>query len=153
RPVGVCALFERALGERARFAILARLAPAFVPSFLTPPLRGFLLGFGAGRLRRLDAARLLAGVGERVCRPRPSARARSACRRRRRGSDLVSLGQELLSDQLAELLADHPRANLFDLARAQDAQLEGAIGEPDQAVDLEPDRFEHAANLAVLALG
>ena len=54
---------------------------------------------------------------------------------------------------MAEEFADHPRPHLFDLARRQGGKGEGTIGQANQPVDLEADRFQHLADLAVLALG
>ena len=53
----------------------------------------------------------------------------------------------------AELLADHARADLLDLAGHQGPQREGAVGQADQAVHLQAQGLQHAAHLAVLALG
>ncbi len=64
---------------------------------------------------------------------------------------LSPCGHVLGRDDALQQLADHPGADLFDLARQQCAQGERAVGQADQAVDLQADRLEHLADLAVLA--
>jgi len=65
----------------------------------------------------------------------------------------VALGQVVRVDVLGQLLADHAGPNLLDLADPQGPQREGTIGQADQPVDLQAHRFQHLADLAVLALG
>src|ERR1700687_3056367 len=50
-----------------------------------------------------------------------------------------------------EKLAEHADRHLFDSARRQHAELERAIAGPYQAGDLDPQRFEHFLDFAVLA--
>src|ERR1700730_7918856 len=52
----------------------------------------------------------------------------------------------------SELLGQHLPRHLGDLAARQIAELERPEGEPDQPGDREPQMFEHAAHLTVLAL-
>ena len=54
---------------------------------------------------------------------------------------------------LAQQLADHAGADLLDRAGRQGPQLERSVGQPDQPVDGQADRFQHLADFAVLALG
>ena len=56
-----------------------------------------------------------------------------------------------LGERRSELIAEDARAHLFDRALGEQAELERSEGQPDQAVDLKPDVFEHALDLAVLA--
>src|SRR5262249_58222102 len=49
-------------------------------------------------------------------------------------------------------LAQHPRRHFLDRAFGQFAELKRPERNADQAVDLEPERAEHVADLAVLAL-
>jgi hypothetical protein len=56
-----------------------------------------------------------------------------------------------LGERRSELIAQDARADLFDRALGEFAELERSEGKPDQAVDLKPDMFEHALDLAVLA--
>ena len=51
----------------------------------------------------------------------------------------------------AELVAQHPCLDFLDFAIAEMAELERPKGEPDQPVYLQPDMFEQALHLAVLA--
>src|SRR5690606_8998043 len=51
----------------------------------------------------------------------------------------------------AELVHQHTFRHGFRFARLHVADLEGAEGEPDQAVDLEAQRTEHALHFAILA--
>lgn len=48
-------------------------------------------------------------------------------------------------------LADHPRADLLDLTGRQGSEGERTVGQADQAIDLQADRLQHLADLAVLA--
>ena len=57
-----------------------------------------------------------------------------------------------LGQRRAELVAQHAGFDLFERAFGDLAELERPEGEPDQPVDLEPQMFEHALDLAVLAL-
>src|SRR6266550_330394 len=53
---------------------------------------------------------------------------------------------------VSELLGQHFLGHLGDFAARQIAELERPEGEPDQSGNREPQMFEHAAHLAVLAL-
>jgi len=53
---------------------------------------------------------------------------------------------------LGELLADHPRPHLFQLAGAQGAQGQRPVRQADQPVHLQADGLQDLADLAVLAL-
>src|ERR1019366_2737193 len=57
----------------------------------------------------------------------------------------------LPGERWPQLIAEHPRTHLLDRALGDIPQLEGSEGKPDQAVDLQPEMFEHAFDLAVLA--
>jgi hypothetical protein len=52
----------------------------------------------------------------------------------------------------AELFAHDAGADLLHRPRRQGAQLEGAVGQPDQTVDGQAQGLEHLADLPVLAL-
>ena len=65
----------------------------------------------------------------------------------------VALRQVLRRDELGELIADDPRAHLLDLIRSQGPQRKRHVRQPDQPVHLQAQRLQHAAHLAVLALG
>jgi hypothetical protein len=56
-----------------------------------------------------------------------------------------------LGEHGSELIAQDAGAYLFDRAVHELAELERSEGQPYQAVDLKPDLFEHALDLAVLA--
>src|ERR1700730_858341 len=56
-----------------------------------------------------------------------------------------------LGERRSELIAQDARAHLLDRALGEFAELERSEGQPYQAVDLKPDMFEHALDLAVLA--
>ena len=62
------------------------------------------------------------------------------------------IAARLGGDALAELVAQHARLDLDDLAFAQLAELERAERDADQPVHLQPERLDHVAHLAVLAL-
>src|ERR1700730_10598003 len=51
----------------------------------------------------------------------------------------------------SELIAEHACAYLLDRAFSDFTELKRAEGKPDQAVDSQPEMFEHAFDLAVLA--
>src|SRR5690606_23727522 len=57
-----------------------------------------------------------------------------------------------LGQFLAELETQHARAHRLDAALGRVAELERAVGTADEAVDLEAERAQHVADLAVLAL-
>ncbi len=59
------------------------------------------------------------------------------------------LAREPGLDQLLQLARRH----FLDLAGRQIAQVQGAVGDADQPVHLQPQGLEHLAHLAVLALG
>src|ERR1700730_15813501 len=56
-----------------------------------------------------------------------------------------------LGERRSELIAQDARAHLLDRALGEQAKLERSEGQPDQAVDLKPDMFEHPLDLSVLA--
>jgi hypothetical protein len=56
-----------------------------------------------------------------------------------------------LGECRSKLIAQGARAHLFYRALGELTELERSEGQPDQAVDLKPDTFEHAPDLAVLA--
>ncbi len=51
----------------------------------------------------------------------------------------------------SKLIAEHPRAHLFDRACRELAELKWSERKSNQAVDLEPNVFEHTLDLAILA--
>src|SRR4051812_34090346 len=63
----------------------------------------------------------------------------------------VEIGAGKRCDLFAELLAQHPRLDLLDLAFDEFAELERAVGDADQPVHLEAEMRHDVADLAVLA--
>src|SRR6202040_4377500 len=55
-----------------------------------------------------------------------------------------------LGERRSQLIAQDARAHLFDRALGEFAEFERSEGQPYQAVDLKPDMFENALDLAVL---
>ena len=55
------------------------------------------------------------------------------------------------SEGLAQLILQNAGLDFFDAALGQFAELEGAEGEADEAVDLKPDILQHPLDFAVLA--
>ena len=73
---------------------------------------------------------------------------RFAVRRRRIA---LEIDAGLVGEALAELVAQHPGLDRLDGADRQVAELERAVADADQAVDLEAERAEDVLDLAVLA--
>ncbi len=101
--------------------------------------------------RALGAAAGRAALGAMRAVAAPGRRWRRFVRRaheNRPGEIASRLGR----DAVAELIAQHARLHLDDLAVLHLAELERTERHADEAVRLQPERFDHIAHLAVLAL-
>ena len=105
------------------------------------------------------AAKLTADDPHGGARPLPACPAacgrggRAGARRRRRRSDRRGeIGTGGRGELGAELVAQNAAADLAHLALGEIAELEGPVGDADQAVGDEAEMGEHALDLAVLAL-
>ncbi len=63
----------------------------------------------------------------------------------------IEIGARGFSERIAQLIAQHAGAHLFDLAFAEFAQLKRPEGNADEPRDGQTQMFEHALDLAILA--